>query len=147
MKALMHFSLVFCLFFLSAGSFADTPVSQDGNASSRLIIYRPKIQNAQSALYYRVFVDQKYLGKLKNGRHFMLQLTPGKHVLSANSRDNTTLAVSVDATTTSVVRAEISRQHKLSFRTVSAQQALEEAPELVEYFSDKDPARFALQHF
>lgn len=147
MNTVKQFSLAICLLALSAVGNADAQNPAENAAASRLIIYRPSVQNSQSALYFRVYVDGQYLGKLKNGHHYLVNLAPGDHLITANAKDRPTLSVTVRTASTAVVRTEISRRNKLNWREVSARQAIQEAPELAEYFSAKNPGRVALQAF
>ena len=103
-------SLIPCA-YAEAGSTPAEPVN--------LIIYRP---NDHSAMNYRVWVDGRYMGKLKPKEVIEMHVLPGKHVISSNDRNRSELVVTVSKQGVTYVRNEIYRKTRLAITEVKGPQ-------------------------
>lgn len=111
MKNILIVSILFLISLLSVTSLAVAETTVTNDHSANLVIYRP---NDNSSLNYRIWVDGKYVGKLKVDEAMKLQVDPGKHVISSNDHNRTRLSVSVAEQGVTYVRKEVHRKTTMS---------------------------------
>lgn len=116
MKNYIIVSLMFLVSLVTVTSLAHAEEQLVSAEQANLVIYRP---NDGSAMSYRLWVDEQYMGKLERGHTVMLQLPAGEHVISANDSKRSKLQVTVDDQGVTYVRNAIERKTRLSL-TVDA---------------------------
>ena len=95
--------LVLCC-LLSAVSFAQSDPPRDTKAT--LIFFREGHFNG-SALKPSVYVDEKEINRLPNGRWFSVEVKPGKHNLSSSAKHEPTTVVDLAPNETAYVEMVI----------------------------------------
>jgi hypothetical protein len=116
------FNSIYLAFIISLLSLTPSAYAEAGRASpeqANLVIYRP---NDYSALNYRIWVDDRYMGKLKPEEVFKLHVSPGKHVIRSNDHNRSELVVTVNEQGVIYVRNEIYRKTRLAITEVQGLQ-------------------------
>ena len=86
-------------------------VQTEAQSDTNLIIYRDEGLRTNSKMYYRVYVDGEYMGKLKRNTAFHMNLTPGTHLVETNDPEQQSIEVNVSVDNVSYVSAEIDRHY------------------------------------
>jgi hypothetical protein len=113
----IYLAVIVSILNLSPSAYAETELTRPEQAN--LIIYRP---NDYSALNYRIWVDDRYMGKLKPDDVIELHVSPGKHVVRSNDHNRSELVVSVSEQGVTYVRNEIYRKTRLAITEVEGPQ-------------------------
>ena len=113
----IYLAVIASLLSVIPSAYAETELTSSGQAN--LIIFRP---NDYSAMNYRIWVDDRYMGKLKPEEVIKLHVKPGKHVIRSNDRKRSELVVTVSKQAVTYVRNEISRKTRLSITEVEGPQ-------------------------
>jgi hypothetical protein len=111
------FALIGSILSLAPSAYAEPAIQSP--ATANLIIYRP---NDYSAMNYRIWVDGRYLGKLKRDKALELHVSPGEHVIRSNDRNRSELAVTVNEQGVTYVHSEIYRKTRIAITEVEGPQ-------------------------
>lgn len=114
MKNLIISALLFAASIVSVSVFAANDAGVDLATNTHLVIYRSDNSAANTATYYRIWVDGKHIGKLKRDTVMNLQLAAGEHIITANDREHTQFVVVTSEHGITYVQADIDKRRRLS---------------------------------
>lgn len=106
--------------------------TQADKLQRQLIIYRPGQKLNVKSIYFRISLDNKKLGKLKNNRIMSYPLTAGTHHLSANDKQHSAITLNNAHNQTVVVKASVEKKeyYRMRFEEVSLATLEKESPDL-----------------
>jgi hypothetical protein len=84
-----------------------TPPSQDGKDKTTAILFFREHHFTGSALKPSIFVDDKEVNRLANGRWFLVKVEPGKHKLQSSAKNEPATIVDVAPGETAYVQMVI----------------------------------------
>jgi len=92
------------LAFLIQGSITDAQSADDVNAQ-KATVYIVRTSGLGSAINFKYFVDDTYIGKCKNSKYIKLELDPREYLIWAKSENRSFLEAEVEAGKTYVINA------------------------------------------
>jgi len=104
-RATLLFVLVFPL--LLSGRQNSTAPEQNGKDKTTAILFFREHHFTGSALKPSIFVDDKEVNRLSNGRWFLLKVEPGKHRLQSSAKNEPATVVEVAPGETAYVQMVI----------------------------------------
>lgn len=119
MKTLILSCLLVIANIGSVSAEVQLPTAVDTAQTPNLVIFRDADRSSNGAVYYRLTVDGKHVGKLKRGAVLSLHLSEGEHLIRANDKARTEIAVAVDAQGITYVRGDIDKKRRLSLSTAT----------------------------
>ena len=84
-----------------------TPPNQDGKGKTTAILFLREHHFTGSALKPSIFVDEKEVNRLSNGRWFLVKVEPGKHKLQSSAKNEPATIVEVAPGETAYVQMVI----------------------------------------
>ncbi len=108
-----------------------------------LVIYRPSQNVALQRAYFRVSVDGKWIGKLKDRSYYALNLEKGVHTISANDGTKNQIKVTITDEGKIFVSAVVKRKpsYHMAFTRSSSKKIRSEDPKLYAQFIEKQSVR------
>ena len=85
----------------------NTPLNQDGEDKTTAILFFRENHFAGSALKPSIYVDDKEVNRLSNGRWFLLKVEPGNHKLQSSAKNEPATIVQVAPGETAYVQMVI----------------------------------------
>jgi hypothetical protein len=99
--------LVLLFPLLLSGRQNNVPPDQDGKDKTTAILFFREHHFTGSALKPSIFVDDKEVNRLSNGRWFLVKVEPGKHKLQSSAKNEPATIVDVAAGETAYVQMVI----------------------------------------
>jgi hypothetical protein len=91
---LLHVFLLLCPCLLLGGQ-DSTPADQNGKDKTTAILFFREHHFTGSALKPSIYVDDKEVDRLPNGRWFLCKVEPGKHKLQSSAKNEPATVVEV----------------------------------------------------
>lgn len=91
---------------------------------SNMVIFRGSGEPTTEALYYRIYVDGKRIGKIRKNTAFHLELSVGEHMITLNDGAKTKLQVHVSNARVNYIKVSLNKRWQAKLAEVAADSPL-----------------------
>ena len=95
--------IIFVLIFFQITVSAQTT---EATNDEKAIVYIVRTSAIGKAINFKYFVDDKFVGKCKQGKYLILEIEPGEHLIWAKSENISFIEANLEAGNTYVINAE-----------------------------------------